>query len=289
MAFSSLFTLLDDIASVLDDVALMTKAAAKKTVGVVGDDLALNADQVTGARADRELPIVWAVAKGSLFNKLILIPVALILAIFAPQLITPLLMIGGAYLCFEGVEKVLHRFLHHNDAQTHSQAIIEIDETSKIRGAVRTDFILSAEIIIIALGELQHTTLMVQIAALCVVGIGITAGVYGMVAIIVKADDFGAYLLRQGGSILTITGNTLLWIMPRFMRVLGVIGTAAMFLVGGGIFVHNLTWLHQWLHATHATDGIIGQIANLVTGVTVGMILCAIVLPLSKLFVNHNR
>lgn len=186
MAFASLFTLLDDIASVLDDVALMTKMAAKKTAGVVGDDLALNANQVTGVQAGRELPIVWAVAKGSLINKVILIPIALLLSIFLPKLITPLLMIGGAYLCFEGVEKLLHKFLHQHE-ETHEATHIpdSLDsEKDKIKGAIRTDFILSAEIIIIALGVVQESTLMVKIFALSAVGIGITIFVYGLVAIL---------------------------------------------------------------------------------------------------------
>jgi len=187
MVFSSLLTLLDDIASVLDDVALMTKVAAKKTAGVVGDDLALNANQVTGVRADRELPIVWAVAKGSLVNKLILIPAALLLSVFAPALITPLLMLGGGYLCFEGVEKLLHKLMHRRDGSTHSVPDELINENAKIKGAIRTDFILSAEIVIIALGVVAGSSLATQIISLILVGIGLTIFVYGIVAVIVVA------------------------------------------------------------------------------------------------------
>ncbi len=188
MAGTSLLVLLDDIAAILDDVSLMTKMAAKKTAGVVGDDLALNANQVTGVKADRELPIVWAVAKGSLVNKVILVPVALLLSVFAPVLIVPLLMIGGAYLCFEGVEKLLHKFLHREEQHAPQVKPDEIgSEKDKIKGAVRTDFILSAEIIIIALGVVAASSLSVKIMVLSAVGIGITVAVYGLVAAIVKA------------------------------------------------------------------------------------------------------
>lgn len=280
MAFASLFTLLDDIASVLDDVALMTKMAAKKTAGVVGDDLALNANQVTGVQADRELSIVWAVAKGSLINKVILIPIALLLSIFLPKLITPLLMIGGAYLCFEGVEKLLHKFLHQHE-ETHEATHIpdSLDsEKDKIKGAIRTDFILSAEIIIIALGVVQESTLMVKIFALSAVGIGITIFVYGLVAMIVKADDVGLYLMQAASSGKRAIGRMIIAIMPWVMRALAFVGTLAMFLVGGGIFTHNIDALHhiQWSNALIATG------FDLVVGLVVGAICCAVILPLSK-------
>ncbi|ULJ61273.1 DUF808 domain-containing protein [Wielerella bovis] len=280
MAFASLFTLLDDIASMLDDVALMTKMAAKKTAGVVGDDLALNANQVTGVNADREIPIVWAVAKGSFINKVILIPVALILAVFAPFLIKPLLMIGGAYLCFEGVEKLLHKFLHRDDA-SHEIASDTLDsEKDKVRGAIRTDFILSAEIIIIALGVVENASLGVKIAALSAIGIGITIVVYGLVGLIVKADDFGFYLMRQSSRIKQWLGRGIIAFMPWFMRALSVVGTLAMFLVGGGIFTHNVAWLHhfQWRNVWLDT------LFTLSVGIIIGAIVCAIVLPLVKLF-----
>ena len=282
MAFSSLFTLIDDIASILDDVALMTKMAAKKTVGVVGDDLALNANQVTGASSDRELPIVWAVTKGSLVNKIILIPIALLLSAFLPWLIVPLLMIGGAYLCFEGVEKILHKFIAHEEHEEKKT----FNEAAKIKGAIRTDFILSAEIIIIALGELTEASLLTRIISLSVVGIGITIFVYGLVALIVRADDFGLYLIKKGGVAKSI-GNAILVIMPKFMRSLSFIGTLAMFLVGGGIFVHNVDFIHHLLADYQLADGLLGNVATLVVGVIVGAIACAIVLPAMKLFGKH--
>lgn len=282
MAFSSLFTLIDDIASILDDVALMTKIAAKKTVGVVGDDLALNANQVTGASSDRELPIVWAVTKGSLVNKVILIPIALLLSAFLPWLIVPLLMIGGAYLCFEGVEKILHKFIAHEE---HEEKIT-FNEATKIKGAIRTDFILSAEIIIIALGELTEASLLTRIISLSIVGIGITIFVYGLVALIVRADDFGLYLIKKGGVAKSI-GNAILVIMPKFMRSLSFIGTLAMFLVGGGIFVHNVDFIHHLFADYQLADGLLGNVATLVVGVIVGVIACAIVLPAMKLFGKH--
>ena len=282
MAFSSLFTLIDDIASILDDVALMTKMAAKKTVGVVGDDLALNANQVTGASSDRELPIVWAVTKGSLVNKVILIPIALLLSAFLPWLIVPLLMIGGAYLCFEGVEKILHKFVAHEEHEEKKT----FNEAAKIKGAIRTDFILSAEIIIIALGELTEASLLTRIISLSVVGIGITIFVYGLVALIVRADDFGLYLIKKGGVAKSI-GNAILVIMPKFMRSLSFIGTLAMFLVGGGIFVHNVDFIHHLLADYQLADGLLGNVATLVVGVIVGAIACAIVLPAMKLFGKH--
>ena len=282
MAFSSLFTLIDDIASILDDVALMTKMAAKKTVGVVGDDLALNANQVTGASSDRELPIVWAVTKGSLVNKIILIPIALLLSAFLPWLIVPLLMIGGAYLCFEGVEKILHKFIAHEEHEEKTT----LNEAAKIKGAIRTDFILSAEIIIIALGELTEANLLTRIISLSVVGIGITIFVYGLVALIVRADDFGLYLIKKGGVAKSI-GKAILVIMPKFMRSLSFIGTLAMFLVGGGIFVHNVDFIHHLLADYQLADGLLGNVATLVVGVIVGAIACAIVLPAMKLFGKH--
>ena len=284
MAFSSLFTLLDDIASVLDDVSLMTKVAAKKTAGVVGDDLALNANQITGVRAERELPIVWAVAKGSLLNKAILVPLALLLSVYAPYLVLPLLMAGGAYLCFEGAEKLLHRLFHrHDETPDTVPDHIAGDEKSKIRGAIRTDFILSAEIVIIALGSLQEASTTVKILALCAVGIAITAGVYGLVAAVVKADDFGAALLRRGGRLLPLLGRAILLLMPWFMRLLGVVGTLAMFTVGGGIFVHNIPALHHLLQALGLDGGAAGMLGDLLAGLAIGSAVRALVLPAANL------
>lgn len=290
MAFASLLTLLDDIASVLDDVALMTKLAARKTAGVVGDDLALNANQVAGVNKERELPIILAVAKGSVINKVILIPIALILAIFIPVLINPLLMIGGAYLCFEGVEKLLHRFL--NQEQSHQQTELQRnngeDEADKIKGAIRTDFILSAEIIIIALGAIKDSELIVKILALSAVGIGMTVFVYGIVMLIVKADDFGAYLLTKNTSITNAIGHSLLWLMPWLMRILSIVGTVAMFLVGGGIFSHNVPMLHDWLHQHHWETGLMEMIINFVIGIIIGLMVCAIVLPIMSWWQKHQ-
>ena len=286
MAFSSLFTLIDDIASILDDVALMTKTAAKKTVGVVGDDLALNANQVAGAGAERELPIVWAVAKGSFINKAVLIPIALLLSAFLPRLIVPLLMLGGAYLCFEGVEKLLHKFLSQAQKQEQHKPQDRFNEAEKIKGAIRTDFILSAEIIIIALGELAQADLSTRIVALLLIGIGITAFVYGLVALIVKADDFGLYLMQKGTPAQHI-GRAILLIMPKFMRSLNVIGTLAMFLVGGGIFVHNLDFIHHFLEQHGFADGWTSNLAALIIGLIIGLLACGVVLPVIKIFGKH--
>ena len=283
MALASLFTLLDDIASVLDDVALMTKVAAKKTAGVVGDDLALNANQVTGAAAEREIPIVWEVAKGSLVNKVILIPLALLLAAFAPKWITPLLMIGGAYLCFEGAEKLLHKILPQDD---HAEKPIVTDslnsEKEKIRGAIRTDFILSAEIVILALGAMDSmgkATMLSKVVALSLVGVGMTVAVYGLVAMIVKMDDLGFHLMRKPSKLVQWLGKGLVRFVPWLMRGLSVVGTLAMFMVGGGIFVHNVAWLHHfhWNNFFADTGFTIG------VGIAVGAAACAVVLPLSKM------
>lgn len=285
MAFASLFTLLDDITAVLDDVAMMTKVAAKKTAGVVGDDLALNANQVTGVSAERELPIIWAVAKGSLVNKLILVPLALLLSAFLPALITPLLMIGGVYLCFEGVEKLLHKFLHRNEHEDGHDAEPEVtDEKTKVKGAVRTDFILSAEIIIIALGVVEKYDLMTRSLVMAAIGVGMTALVYGLVGIIVKLDDLGMMLMRQKSVAVQGIGRSLISFMPWFMRGLSIVGTLAMFLVGGGLITHNLGFLHDFLHAQHWDSGMMEHIANLVVGVAAGALAFAIVLPAMKLF-----
>lgn len=281
MAFASLFTLLDDIAAVLDDVSIMTKVAAKKTAGVIGDDLALNANQVSGKNIlpERELPIVWAVAKGSFINKVILIPLALLLSVFLPQAIIPLLMIGGAYLCFEGVEKLLHKFLHKNE---HSESE-ELSEKDKIKGAIRTDFILSAEIIIIALGVLQDSSTLIKILSLSAIGIGITAFVYGLVGLIVKLDDIGLWLMRKKSAFSQAVGKGLLFTMPWFMKTLSVIGTIAMFLVGGGIFSHNLPAIHHFVEKLQIAPNYL-MFVDLVVGIIVGLICCIIILPIMKLF-----
>lgn len=280
MAFASLFTLLDDIASVLDDVSVMTKIAAKKTAGVIGDDLALNANQVSGKeiKPERELPIVWAVAKGSFINKAILIPLALLLSAYYPVAITPLLMIGGAYLCFEGVEKLLHKFFHHSEDVEPDT----LSEPEKIKGAIRTDFILSAEIVIIALGVMQESPLLNQIIALSLIGIGMTIIVYGIVGLIVKLDDFGLWLLNKNNPLAQTVGNIILRIMPWIMKSLSVVGTIAMFLVGGGIFSHYVPQIHHFI-ANLNLPSLIVPLADLLLGVIIGTIVCIVMLPLMKL------
>ena len=260
MAGSSLLALLDDIASILDDVSLMTKVAAKKTAGVLGDDLALNAQQVAGVRAERELPVVWAVAVGSLKNKAILVPAALAISAFAPWAITPLLMVGGAYLCFEGFEKIAHKYLHPDDSHKAelAQALRDpqVDlvalEKDKIKGAIRTDFILSAEIIVIALGTVAAEPFPKQAMVVVSIALLMTVGVYGIVAAIVKMDDAGLYLSQRANGAARALGNVLLAAAPRLMKLLSVVGTAAMFMVGGGILVHGTPGTHDIVH--HATE-----------------------------------
>ena len=264
---SSLLILIDDIAAILDDVSVMTKVAMKKTAGVLGDDLALNAQQVTGVNADRELPVVWAVAKGSFINKAILVPAALAISAFAPWLVTPLLMVGGAFLCFEGFEKIAHKFLHDPAAdaahhQAHVQALADpaIDllalEKDKIKGAVRTDFILSAEIIAITLGTVADASLAQQTAVLAGIALIMTIGVYGLVAGIVKLDDAGLALSRAGSAAARALGRGLLGLAPWLMKALSVAGTAAMFLVGGGILTHGVPALHHAIEAAaHTAQG----------------------------------
>jgi hypothetical protein len=266
MAGTSLLALIDDIATILDDVAVMSKVAVKKTAGVLGDDLALNAEQVTGVATDRELPVVWAVAKGSAVNKAILVPAALAISAFIPWAITPLLMLGGLFLCFEGCEKLAHKFLHskEEDDQHHKemlQAVVntEVDliafEKDKIRGAIRTDFILSAEIVVISLGALTESTFKVQVLTLVAVAVLMTVGVYGLVAGIVKLDDLGIALAKRQGTggadpMLRTIGKNILRVAPWLMKSLSVVGTAAMFMVGGGIIVHGIPFVH------HAIDGV---------------------------------
>jgi predicted DNA repair protein MutK len=263
LAGTSLLALIDDIATLLDDVAVFSKVAAKKTAGVLGDDLALNAQQVTGVRAERELPVVWAVFKGSALNKLIMVPIALTLSAFLPWIITPLLMLGGAFLCYEGFEKVAHRFLHSSaDEEEHKQRLKAVAdkkvdmvafEKKRIRGAIRTDAILSAEIIVIVLGTVQAADLVTRIAVLSFVAAVITIGVYGLVAGIVKLDDLGMHLIDKQGESKWVRfqhwfGEWILRFAPKFMKTLSVVGTAAMFLVGGGILVHSIPAVADTLH-----------------------------------------
>jgi predicted DNA repair protein MutK len=249
MAGTSLLTLIDDIATALDDVAVMTKVATKKTAGVLGDDLALNAEQVIGIHANRELPVVWAVAKGSAVNKVILIPVALLISYLFPPLVTILLMVGGLYLCFEGFEKIVEKFLHKKSDDKKPIDLAHVDmqqfEKDKIKGAVRTDFVLSAEIIVITLGTVAATSFANQVMVLTAISIIMTVGVYGLVACIVKLDDLG-FLLREKKSPLKEIGIILISAAPKLMKVLGVAGTIAMFLVGGGIITHGIPVIHHF-------------------------------------------
>ncbi len=251
---SSLLMLLDDIATGLDDVAAMTKVAAKKTAGLVSDDLAVNANQVHGLTAKRELPVVWAVAKGSFINKLILIPIAILLSAFLPWIIKPLLIAGGAYLCFEAFEKVAHKFLHPKEAEKehddvlnaiHSNVDLVVFEKEKIKSAIKTDFILSAEIMIIALGSISDKSWLEQTGVLTAIGIGMTIFVYGLVGLIVKADDFGFWLKAKQKNFTDKIADSILWLMPKFMKFLGFLGTVAMFSVGGGILNHSVPFLHH--------------------------------------------
>ncbi|HDS1736923.1 DUF808 domain-containing protein [Pseudomonas sp. BP8] len=297
MAGSSLLVLIDDIATVLDDVSLMTKVAAKKTAGVLGDDLALNAQQVTGVRAEREIPVVWAVAKGSFLNKLILVPAALLISAFIPWAVTPLLMLGGAYLCFEGFEKLAHPFLHgkaEDDAEhsARSEAVADpkVDlvayEKDKIKGAVRTDFILSAEIIAITLGTVADAPLTQQIIVLSGIAIVMTIGVYGLVAGIVKLDDLGLWLTQKASRAAQAVGNGILRAAPYMMKSLSVIGTAAMFLVGGGILVHGVEPLHHAIEAFSAGRGgaLTGALLNGVVGMVAGALVLALVSVVGKVW-----
>lgn len=280
MAFSSLFTLLDDITAVLDDVSIMSKVAAKKTAGVIGDDLALNANQVSGKdiRPERELPIVWAVAKGSLINKIILIPLALLLSIYLPQAITVLLLLGGAYLCFEGAEKVLHSLFHRKSSEHHEA----VSEASKIKGAIRTDFILSAEIIIIVLGTVQDSSTLTKILTLSAIGFGITIFVYGLVGLIVKLDDIGLWMLEKKNVLAKMVGNSIIFLMPWLMRSLSILGTIAMFMVGGGIFSHNLPFVHHFIEQLNLSP-LLFSLSDFIVGALVGLLLCLISLPILRL------
>lgn len=298
MAGTSLLTLLDDIATLLDDISVMGKVAAKKTAGVLGDDLSLNAQQVTGVKANRELPVVWGVAKGSFLNKLILVPLALVISAFAPWLITPLLMLGGAYLCYEGVEKVLHS-LNHDKAEKSPEArqqrldkLAQQDprqyEKDKVKGAVRTDFILSAEIVAITLGIVSEAPLLNQVLILAGIAILVTIGVYGIVAMIVKIDDLGYWLREKPSGVAQALGSALLAMAPWLMKILTVVGTLAMFLVGGGIIVHGITPLHHAI--SEYSSGFPGMVssllsngANLVLGFIVGSIVLLVVNLVAKL------
>lgn len=309
MATGSLLALLDDITTMLDDVSVMTQVATKKTAGVLGDDLALNAQQVSGVDASRELPVVWAVAKGSFVNKLILVPSALAISYFVPWLITPLLMVGGAYLCFEGAEKLAHKIFHYDEKHDALEANHEADieaaiadltvdmvvlEKDKIKGAIRTDFVLSAEIIVIALGTVASKAFSDQALVVSLIAIIMTVGVYGLVAGIVKLDDLGLYLmLRKGKSILMQIirkiGQFLLNATPYLMRFLSIAGTAAMFMVGGSIIGHGLPFVHHLSEGIvanlQAVSGVLAAIAPLLLDAIVGLVvgaICVVIFTLAK-------
>lgn len=306
MAGSSLFALLDDIASVLDDVSVLAKVAAKKTSGVLGDDLALNAEQVSGVRAERELPVVWAVSKGSLLNKAILVPLALAISSFAPWGVTPLLMIGGLFLCFEGVEKLAHKFLHspeelraEHEVLRHALTDPEIDlvaiEKDKIKGAIRTDFVLSAEIVTIALGTVATEPFVTRLVLLSGLGVAMTVGVYGLVAGIVKLDDLGLLLTRDGSSTFSkAIGRGILKAAPYLMKTLSVAGTAAMFLVGGGILTHGIPPVHHFiLHVGETVQDVGGiggflrvvvpMLLDAATGIVSGALALAVVMGIKRI------
>ncbi|MFC3396264.1 DUF808 family protein [Brenneria rubrifaciens] len=298
MAGASLLTLLDDIATLLDDISVMGKLAVKKTAGVLGDDLSLNAQQVSGVTANRELPVVWRVAKGSFLNKVFLVPVALLISAFIPWAITPLLMVGGAYLCYEGVEKVvhsLHRDKNQNTPEARQQRLLaaaQADsaeyESDKVKGAIRTDFILSAEIIAITLGIVSEAPLLNQVMVLSGIAILVTVGVYGIVAGIVKLDDLGMWLEQRSSVVAQKVGAGLLVAAPWLMKVLSVVGTLAMFLVGGGIVVHGIPRLYHAITTFGDSFGglvavLISNVANLVIGLIVGAVVLFIVNQIARL------
>ena len=300
---SSFFALFDDIASLLDDVSAMTKVATQKTAGVLGDDLALNAQQVTGVAAARELPVVWAVARGSLVNKVILVPLALLISAFAPWAVTPLLMVGGAFLCYEGVEKLVHRLQHRGSgAAEHRQHLAALAdpaadlvafERARIKGAVRTDFVLSAEIIAITLGTVAGAPFGQQVAVLTGIALLMTVGVYGLVALIVKLDDLGLHLAESGAAAARALGRAILRAAPWLMKALSVAGTAAMFLVGGGILVHGVPALHHAIEALAAAaaagpagalgSALVPLLGNLAVGVIAGAVVLLVVSLVTRL------
>ena len=297
MAASSLLALIDDIATILDDVALLAKVAAKKTTGVLGDDLALNAQQVAGVAAERELPVVWAVAKGSMLNKAILVPAALAISAWAPWAVTPLLMLGGAFLCFEGFEKLAHKFLHsaaevEAEHQALSQAALNPDqdlvafERDKIKGAIRTDFSLSAEIIAITLGTVAGASFSTQLMVLSGIALVMTVGVYGLVAGIVKIDDAGLYLSRRPGAFKQGLGRLLLSAAPWLMKALALAGTVAMFLVGGGILSHGLPALHHLSESLATAMGSLSWLGPVLFDGAVGLVAGALCLAAHSAFVK---
>ena len=298
MAGSSFFAVFDDIALLLDDVAAMSKVALKKSAGVLGDDLALNAQQVTGVPVSRELPVVWAVAKGSLINKVILVPAALLISAFAPWLVTPLLMLGGAFLCYEGFEKVLHKFLHAKD-ETHAARVQALQdpnvdvvafEKTKIKGAVRTDFILSAEIIAIALGAVAGASMVTQALVLSSIALLVTVGVYGLVAGIVRLDDWGLALSQRASAFSQALGRGIVATAPYLMKTLSIVGTAAMFMVGGSILVHGVPVIAHGVESAVAASGpngfvqgVVNTLLGAIVGIVAGGIIVGVVMLVKKM------
>jgi len=300
---SSLLALIDDIATILDDVSIMTKIAAKKTAGVLGDDLALNAQQVTGVKPVRELPVVMAVFKGSLRNKLILVPAALLISAFIPWAVTPLLMLGGAFLCYEGFEKLAHRFLH-DDTDKHAETVRALAdpnvdmvayEKNKISGAIRTDFILSAEIIAITLGTVADAPFLQQVLVLSGIALIMTIGVYGLVAGIVKLDDLGLLLSQKAGALVKSIGNGILFVAPWLMKALSVVGTAAMFMVGGGILTHGFGAVHHAILSSaeftlalpylgSVLGGLVPTLLDALFGILAGAVILGVVTIASRVF-----
>lgn len=308
MAGATLLALIDDIATLLDDVSILSKIAVQKTAGVLGDDLALNAQQLTGVNPNRELPVVWAVAKGSLVNKAILVPAALLISAWAPWAVTPLLMIGGAYLCFEGCEKLLHKWLDRNDEQKRVDRVAAtVDpatdmvafEKDKIGGAVRTDFVLSAEIIVIALGTVRDATFSMRVAVLVAIALIMTVGVYGLVAAIIKLDDLGIALSKRSSGLQRAVGRTILWLAPYLLKTLSIVGTAAMFVVGGGILTHGIApvehLIEQLSESVQGVAGVGWLLASALTllldalfGLLVGAVLVAVVFFGGQLIVRKH-
>ena len=304
---SSLLMLLDDIATIMDDIAVMSKMAAKKTAGVLGDDLALNAQQVSGVQANRELPVVWKVAKGSLLNKVILVPLALLISVVASWLINPLLVIGGLFLCYEGVEKIIHT-IQHKKSKTADEAearIIQTEtelvefENDKVKGAIRTDFILSAEIIVITLGTVATASFMTKVSVLSIIAFVMTVGVYGLVALIVKLDDMGLYLTQKDTSLQQKVGRGLLAFAPILMKVLAIVGTAAMFLVGGGIINHAVPFIHHFTEDSvelvqeiptfgHIFGALTPTLINFAVGILAGIIVLLVVSAIGKIWPKKN-
>lgn len=287
---SGFFAIFDDVAVLLDDIATMSKVAAKKTAGILGDDLAVNAEKATGFHASRELPVIWAITKGSTINKIIILPIAFLLSAYADWLIVPILLLGGAYLCFEGAEKVIEWIFHRNEKRDVAAERISdkkellAHERSKIKSAIRTDFILSIEIVVIALSTVADKSLLLQIIVVTTIALLATIGVYGLVALLVRMDDVGQYFIIRSESVsgtlktvLRRTGRLLVLALPKVVWALGVIGTIAMLLVGGGIYIHNVAFVH------HIFEFIPWLLADLVAGLSVGLIVVIAVLAINKL------